>query len=277
MIPDTIEPVKIAPAEADVACKPRVLYAGCPLCESDNVVGLRVSDCSAHPLYHPIISGTINWMRCNQCAHVFTDGFFSDEVCEVLFGKIHEYQKPGWAFEQQRAVSARMIERVARYVDGGAWLDVGFGNGSLLFTAEEWGYIPVGLDLRPSCVEIMKKIGIESHCIDIAAFEGVDRFSVISMADVLEHMPFPRVGLAAAHRLLRPDGILFLSMPNYNCMVWRLLDAANANPYWGELEHFHNFSRVRLYDLAREMGFEPICYGVSERNRSCMEVVLRRA
>jgi protein O-GlcNAc transferase len=32
------------------------------------------------------------------------------------------------------------------------------------------------------------------------------------MADVLEHMPFPRPGLAAAHQLLRPDGVLFLSM-----------------------------------------------------------------
>jgi 2-polyprenyl-3-methyl-5-hydroxy-6-metoxy-1,4-benzoquinol methylase len=123
----------------------------------------------------------------------------------------------------------------------------------------------------------MQKIGIESHCIDIAAFDGADRFSVISMADILEHMPFPQDGLAAARRLLRSDGILFLSMPNYNCTVWRLLDATNTNPYWVELEHHHNFSRIRLYELARAMGFEPICYGVSERNRSYMEVVLKRA
>jgi hypothetical protein len=29
------------------------------------------------------------------------------------------------------------------------------------------------------------------------------------MADVLEDMPFPKAGLAAARRLLRPDGVLF--------------------------------------------------------------------
>jgi 2-polyprenyl-3-methyl-5-hydroxy-6-metoxy-1,4-benzoquinol methylase len=119
-------------------------------------------------------------------------------------------------------------------------------------------------------------LGVEAHCIDITAFNGPDRLSVISMADVLEHMPFPQKGLAAAHRLLRPGGIVFVSMPNYNSAVWRLLDAANANPYWGELEHFHNFSRARLYALAGEMGFEPVHYGISERYRICMEVVLRR-
>jgi protein O-GlcNAc transferase len=63
------------------------------------------------------------------------------------------------------------------------------------------------------------------------------------MADVLEHMPYPKKRLAAAHRLLQPGGALFVSMPNRDSMVWRLLDAAEANPYWAELEHYHNFGR----------------------------------
>jgi len=89
-------------------------------------------------------------------------------------------------------------------------------------------------------------------------------------------MPFPKEGLSAAHRLLQPDGVLFVSMPNYDCMAWRLLDAGNANIYWGELEHFHNFSRARLYALLEEQGFEPVHYAVSERYRACMEVIARR-
>ncbi len=276
---DTPGKVSFGPTEpnANVPPKPRVLYEGCPLCKSRNTGTLRVSDCAAHPLYRPVIARTMTWMHCKDCSHVFTDGYFSHEVAEILFEKTHDHQKPGWGFEPQRIISARMVERVAQYVNDGPWLDVGFGNGSLLFTAEEWGFTPVGLDLRRSSVEAMQRLGIESHCADITAFNGVDRISVISMADVLEHMPFPQDGLAAAHRLLRPDGVLFVSMPNYNCAAWRLLDAANANPYWGELEHFHNFSRTRLYALMRDIGFEPIRYGISERYRVCMEVILRRA
>jgi hypothetical protein len=70
--------------------------------------------------------------------------------------------------------------------------------------------------------------------------------------------------------------VLFVSMPNYDCMAWRLLDAGNANPYWGELEHFHNFSRARLSALLSEQGFEPVQYAVSERYRVCMEIIARR-
>jgi len=257
--------------------KPRILFDGCPLCKSRNTGTVRTADCSRHQLYRPVIAPTMTWVRCNDCAHVFTDGYFSPEVAAIIFERTHENQKPGWAFEQQRHVSARMVESVARYIKSGSWLDVGFGNGSLLFTAEEWGFTPVGLDLRRSSVETTNRLGVEAHCVDITAFNEPERFSVVSMADVLEHMPFPQDGLAAARRLLRPEGILFVSMPNYNCAAWRLLDSNDANPYWGEIEHFHNFSRARLYTLMRDTGFEAVHYGVSERYRICMEVIARRA
>jgi SAM-dependent methyltransferase len=263
-------------ADADTTNKQRILFDGCPLCKSHHFDFLRMGDCSHHSLYQPVIAPAMTWMRCNDCSHVFTDGHFSPETAAIIFGTTHDNQKPGWTFEQQRMVSARMVASVARYINSGLWLDVGFGNGSLLFTAEEWGFSPVGIDLRQSSVEAMRRLGIEADCVDITAIDKENHYSVISMADVLEHMPFPRDGLAAAHRLLRPEGILFVSMPNYNCPAWRLLDANDANPYWGELEHFHNFSRPRLYALLNDMGFEALQYGVSERYRVCMEVVLRR-
>jgi SAM-dependent methyltransferase len=262
---------------AKFGTKPRILFEGCPLCKSRNTATLRVADCSHHPLYLPVIAPTMTWLHCKDCSHVFTDGYFPPDIAAIIFEKTHDHQKPGWAFEQQRMVSARMVDKVAQHIQTGAWLDVGFGNGSLLCTAEEWGFTPVGLDLRRSSVAAMQRFGIEAQCADITAFEGRDRFSVISMADVLEHMPFPQHGLAAAHRLLRPGGVLFVSMPNYSCAAWRLLDHSNANPYWGELEHFHNFSRKRLYSLMKNMEFEPLHYGVSERYRACMEVILRRS
>ena len=80
----------------------------------------------------------------------------------------------------------------------------------MLFTAEEWGFTPIGIDLRPSSVDAMQRLGIEASCVDITACEGENRFSVISMADVLENMPFTRDGLSAERRLLLPEGILFV-------------------------------------------------------------------
>jgi predicted SAM-dependent methyltransferase len=78
------------------------------------------------------------------------------------------------------------------------------------------------------------------------------------------------------HALLKKDGILFLSMPNADAVAWHFLNSQNANPYWGELEHYHNFGRVRLYQLLEENGFEPLRYGISSRYKVCMEIVARK-
>jgi protein O-GlcNAc transferase len=251
----------------------RVAYPVCPLCGSAEIPVVLGADCTKHALYQPGLPPVINWCECRACGHVFTEGTFDDAALDVVFSKTHPNQLVGYDMERQRPISARIVERVARHKPCGLWLDVGFGNGSLLFTAEEWGYVPVGIDLRKANVESLTTLGYEAHCASIEALPHDNRYSVVSMADVLEHLPYPAIGLAAAHRLLQSDGILFLSMPNMDNMVWRLLHANGVNPYWGELEHYHNFSRRRLYTLLEDHGFTPLSYHASERYRVCMEVI----
>ena len=65
-------------------------------------------------------------------------------------------------------------------------------------------------------------------------------------------------------------------------MIWMkcedcedFLNTRNDNPYWAEIEHYHNFTRESLYSVLRQTGFRPIRYAVSERYRCCMEVLAR--
>jgi protein O-GlcNAc transferase len=254
----------------------RIPYDACPLCGAKEISTILKADCSKHHLYKPAIPPIMTWCACAACGHVFTDGYFSDAALQIIFSDTHENQKVGFEIEKQRYISARMVEKILPYAQTGYWLDVGFGNGSLLFTAQEYGFTPVGADLRKENVDIMNKIGIEAHCADLKALQQQPRFDVISMADVLEHMPFPVEGLGAAHRLLNPGGILFVSMPNMDSVLWNVLSSNNANPYWGELEHYHNFGRKRLFRLLQDNGFEPLRFGISERYRACMEVISRK-
>jgi predicted O-linked N-acetylglucosamine transferase (SPINDLY family)/SAM-dependent methyltransferase len=254
----------------------RIAYAACPLCGSADIPYHIEADTTRHALYKPAMPKTMKWRSCDGCGHVFTEGHYTPEMLGIVFSDTQASQRVGYDLEGQRKVSARIVERVARHVKDGDWLDVGFGNASLLFTAEEWGYRPVGIDLRAENVEALRKLGIEAYALEMEKMDAQGRFSVVSMADVLEHMPFPKTGLQAAHRLLRPGGVLFVSMPNMASIVWRALDAAAANPYWGEIEHYHNFSRQRLNALLEECGFSPIDYNISERYRSCMEIIAAR-
>jgi hypothetical protein len=255
----------------------RVLFSNCPLCDSPTLTDFIKADCSRHPLYHSSISPIMRWKRCANCAHIFTEGYFTDEACRLIFSKTNASQQVGYDIENQRIISSRMIEKVLPYASKGYWLDVGFGNGSLLFTAQEYGFEPVGVDLRIANVNKMKSLGIQSYCEDLSRLSLGFKCSVISMADVLEHMPYPKEGLLAAYNLLSDEGVLFISMPNIESAVWKALHQQNANPYWGEIEHYHNFGRSRLFGLLRETGFEPVRYGISERYRVCMEVIAKRS
>ncbi len=253
----------------------RTPYAACPLCASPRFALRREDDCRGHALYDPRLPPTIRWMQCAECTHVFVNGYFTDEALAILFERVHPFQSPGWSFDHNlRVLHARIVASVAQHrADlGGRWLDVGFGNGLLMATADEHGFDVTGIDLRAASVRAMVAMGFRAEHTDMATFEAPP-FDVVSMADVLEHMPFPKDGLTAAHRLLADGGLLFVSMPNTECFAWRSNDHFGTNPYWAELEHFHNFGRRRLYALLEEHGFEPRAYGVSERYFLGMEVI----
>lgn len=256
----------------------RIPYAACPLCEATEFAEVMTADCSGHAIYKPSLPRTMRWLGCKKCGHVFVDGYFAPAALEILFSSTHAGQTPGHEIEQQRDIWARVLETVSdlRPALGGRWLDVGFGNGALLTTAAEFGYQVAGLDLRTENVRMMREAGYDAQAVEFGAYRPGEPFDVLSMADVLEHMPFPKRALRHAWELLQPDGLLFLSMPNADAYLWQMLTRDGANPYWGEIEHYHNFGRRRLYALLAECGFEPVRYGVSQRYRVGMDVIARK-
>lgn len=254
----------------------RVFYDVCPLCGEAEIIEDKQVNCSRHPSWIPPLSPVMTWMRCNACGHGFTNGYFTDAALSLVFRNIQANQRPGDDIEGNRQLSARIVEKVLPYKNSGVWLDVGFGNGSLLFTAQEYGFEAIGFDLRQEAVKEMRSLGFDAYCQDICIAEGYGSADVISMADVLEHTPFPKAVLAAAHKQLNHDGILFLSMPNAEAFLWQNMTQKKINPYWAELEHYHNFSRSRLYILLEEIGFTPKVFGISQRYRCGMEIIAQK-
>ena len=254
----------------------RILYENCPLCKSDKIIKSVIGDCSKQRLYNPIIPTKMQWMDCEDCHHQFINGHFTDEALEVIFSQQPEEQVVGFEVEQQRYVSARIIEKIIPFKSNGIWLDVGFGNGSLLFTADEYGFEPIGVDLRKDGVLRLQNLGIQAHCELVQNIEFEKSISVVSMMDVLEHIPYPKEVLISLHSKMDEDGCLLISCPNSESWIWKLMATQNINPYFNTIEHYHNFSKTRLVLLLNECGFNIKKYGISERYRSGMEIIAQK-
>ncbi len=255
---------------------PRISYEACPLCSSSDIHLFKEADCTQHPAYIPSLPPTQSWYRCAPCGHVFTQGYLAPDAADLVLASAALTKPAKRDPKSQRIACGDIVGRVARRKPEGAWLDVQFGDGSLLFTAEEWGYRPVGIDPLRENVEAIKGLGYEAHHLPIENLDAPGRFGVVSMAGVLPHIPYPRMALAAAHTLLSPGGVLFCSMPNMATTVWRDMDDGGANPYWGEIEDYHSFTRERLYKLLKEHGFKAVEYDVGESGPAVMDVISAR-
>jgi SAM-dependent methyltransferase len=266
-------------------------YEACPLCEAKNFRKLTEHSCTEHQLYDPALPPTMTWCVCESCGHCFVDAYLTEAGRALVFKRTHGDQDPSvylkkpkkvhkvYPIERHRIVAAKIVSRVnwvraGCVPNGEKWLDVGFGNGSLLFTAWEWGYHPVGLDLREQSVKVLGSMGFEAHCADIVNYDAPARsVAVVSFANVLEHIPYPKAALRQAYSLLSDDGAIFVSTPNLQTIIWKYFDYIDSNMYWYEIEHCHNFSRQRLYELLTEIGFTPVDYQINDRYRTGMEVI----
>src|SRR5689334_10625132 len=93
----------------------RTRYPACPLCSGLRVAKVGRAKCDKHYLYQPGMPDTMQWIRCIQCGHIFTDGYFTDEALQRIFSNTQPMHVAGADFEDWRPISARMIQRVSRY------------------------------------------------------------------------------------------------------------------------------------------------------------------
>lgn len=264
----------------------QIAYTGCPLCGAESV-SIGKADCTRHSHWHKPLPTELEWLRCGQCSHVYTRHYYSKAGLEEVFRNTHAYQQAGitdnpdakravWVSVVERAISL-LAEKGYRQVfadDGNPpiWVDIGCGDGALVMTAEDFGFMSIGLDARAETVAKIQQLGFNARQADFMQINFDRQPDVLSMMDVLEHMPYPREALLRAAGMLRPGGVIVISLPDLNCSSWRIMDAAAANPYWMEIEHHHNFSRQRLIGLLRECGFEPAGLAIPHRYKAQMEL-----
>jgi 2-polyprenyl-3-methyl-5-hydroxy-6-metoxy-1,4-benzoquinol methylase len=232
-----------------------VVEVACPLCGSEQ----RTRRYTEH--------GAIGVSQCIGCSLMYTSprlrspeqvywgdaARYYEEARLIFEGKAGHHRDPNYRAE---------IETVERYKKAGRFLDVGWNMGMLLRLAMQRGWVCVGVEPSPSLAELAKKHGfpVWNHFLHEAPESENASFDVVALSDVFEHITEPLPFLRQAARLLKPDGILYVKVPNakWNILKQRMLALLGRHPrqgLWDAYEHVVHYSDQTLRAMLTKGGF----------------------
>ena len=167
------------------------------------------------------------------------------------YGRMHELETKYWWFVGRRLLIARLLkDALPASEKPGRLVDLGCGTGAnlpMLRDAVGARGEVVGLDFSPLALQFAgaqidlsrvylsqgdaMQLPLRDECADC-----------VTMLDVLEHLPDDKRALREVERILKPGGILVLSVPAYQ-HLWSAHDEA--------LHHFRRYERAQLGRVLR--------------------------
>lgn len=142
---------------------------------------------------------------------VYTDGYrdkaFRDESISEIFDRIA-------CLPPKKSENKQRLKWFLSYIKKGSVLDIGSGFGIWPYSLRGKGFDVVCVEPNKESADFIQyKLGID--CIE-AFFEGglVEKFDIVSMVHVLEHIENTAEFLSRAVNCLKPNGKLFVEVPD---------------------------------------------------------------
>lgn len=192
-------------------------------------------------------------VKCRHCGLIYTNPQpTKDEILsyydEDYYGiKNMKFKGPIEKFiHVKRGIRAKRIEK---FIRSGKILDIGCGRGLFLDEMRKRGYEAHGIEISETGARFAKeilKLNISVEPIELINFPG-NHFDIVTLYHVLEHLPSPFHTLKEVRRILKPRGLLIVSVPNiesWQARIFRL--------YWFHFDiprHFFHFSKQSLNKL----------------------------
>jgi len=168
----------------------------------------------------------------------------SDDYISHTDGKRTMFEKLYHAVKQKALRDKiKLIENFK--TQKGNLLDVGAGTGDFLVEAKKSGWKITGIEPSDKAKTISVSKGI-TFADSLQAIETQSQ-DVITMWHVLEHVPDVENEIKELKRILKPDGVLIVAVPNY-----KSYDAQYYGSFWAAYDvprHLWHFSKTSIKKL----------------------------
>lgn len=165
------------------------------------------------------------------------------------YTKMYELEDRYWWFVGRRGLALRLLRKYVQ-VDQPRILDLGCGTGVVLRELGAWAR-PVGFDMSGQALAYCRRRSIRTLVQgdgEKLPF-GAGTFDAIVGLDIFEHIEDDRAAFVEAFRVLRPGGVLVLSVPAFR-LLWGPHDVA--------LHHHRRYRAAEIRDRLVAAGFLPV-------------------
>lgn len=222
----------------------------CPICSSNT--GKKFL-CKVNLIY-----GTeYDLVECPQCGIICFDPLPTIEQLATFYSAGY-YDFDPWR-EQGKGMA--FAHQLTKWKQTGKFLDVGCATGFFIYGIKNHSQWEVsGTDFGESAIRYAKeKLGLNAFHGDLGGIHFPDEhFDYVHVNNVLEHVPNPVPLLKECHRIVKRDGIFYLSVPNGFVDSRDLVDFASSEkiPARSKQGHIFFFQEKTLRRLFDEIGFE---------------------
>jgi SAM-dependent methyltransferase len=126
--------------------------------------------------------------------------------------------------ESSVAMFKKEVDHIIKYdKKRTAVLDIGSGMGTFLYAAKPFYKTVIGLDVSAQMAAFVEsKLGVKVFVQQFEDFQFPEKFSLIHMSHVIEHVPDPNKWLRKAKEMLDLNGVLVINVPNKFSFSFRL-------------------------------------------------------
>jgi len=203
--------------------------------------------------------------KCNQCGFRFTNPKPEQNMLGSYYESeeyiSHSNAKKGLMntiYQNVRNYTiGKKVKLIKQYHPNGDFLDIGCGTGEFLYALSKSGYKVKGVEPN----EEARLFCLSNYNLDVMDEKLLDSFDentfdVISMWHVLEHVYNLKERVGQLKKLLRPDGTLFIAVPNPDSY-----DAKKYGKFWAAYDvprHLYHFNKRDINTLFNQFDFKVI-------------------
>jgi hypothetical protein len=206
------------------------------------------------------------WMYCDDCHHMYAEHF-------PAMGEIYntETLTPNATVPFKFSFYAGVVTKLRQCSQGERLLEVGVGGAECSLAALEMGCDVLALDIFAPNIVQAKAYGINAQIMDVCEFKSDEKWDMIVMGDVIEHVSDPVHCMKTVSGLLTENGAVWLSTPNFDGSFARY--AGHNDPMRMEASNKNYFSRHSLFALLEKCGLMPIDFAISAYYNGSMEII----